>query len=612
MNGTFKLQIALCLFASLLGAPALAQAPPPNSNDPTVTLDVSPSTTPPNGTITVSGLTYPQPGVQVLVTITPPGGAPTVLTATPDTGGRYQVNFSRTASNGMYRVRAQAGKKGVPAYGQFTVMQSLIDIDDDVADNKALLDESAGIVKGVKQQVDNVPDSPAKSQMETKLDELDEAIKTATSNTAHLPNVLQPYKTLVQQRPDAEPSLQPFFDHLAQLDIQAQQAKETYAKQIAQSKNGVKTCDAIDQATQALRAVPDMIEIAKKPWQFAAAFGTNMAQSELPASAGPGAQAVGSLVKNLPTAAGKPTESLAENELEMGSESEIAEKLVENIPESVRATPGYAFAVTETKKFVPSVVEGTKGPLDLLDKATSLAGDLVAYANERLFAQYCEKFQGSFTATMLAHFYSKPNGEGKPTEWWTYSTAIKGTLVLRYPKEATGKAVALSGQIEGGATRFTYKENVFSTDLYGSMAKGGTVYLKDVAPAATDNGAGGMVNALTSPTSFYIPVTGQYANGQITIVMGNARTDFSESYTRGHTFYVVIAPTTLMLPVLGHFTLPYTNAHFILDHVVKDTYTVHRSGMSMLIVKNASKDFPGKGNLATYTINLKACNPACP
>ncbi len=611
MNKALKWSVVLCVSAGVPAGPALAQAPPPNSNNPTVTLDVSPSTTPPNGTVTVSGLAYPQPGIQVLVTITPPGGGPTALTATPDTGGHYQVTFSRTAGTGMYRVSAQAGKKGVPAYGQFTVLQSLIDIDDDVADNKALLDESAGIVKGVKQQVDNVPDSPAKSQMETKLDELDEAVQAATSQSAQLRGVLQPYKSLAQTHPDAEPALQAFFDHLVQLNIQAQQAKETYAKQIAESKNGVKTCDAIDQATQALKAVPDMISIAKKPWQFAAAWATNMAQSELPASAGPGAQAVGGLVKNLPTAAGKPTESLAENELEMGSETEIAEKLVENIPESVRATPGYKFAVTETKKFVPTVVDGTKGPLDVLDKAMTLAGDVVAYANERLFAQYCEKFQGAFTATMLAHFYSKPNGEGKPTEWWTYSTAIKGTLVLRYPKEATGKAVALSGQLEGGATRFTYKENVFSTDLYGSMAKGGNVYLKDVAPAATDNGAGGMVNALTSPTSFYIPVTGQYANGQITIVMGNARTDFNETYTRGHTFYVVIAPTTLMLPVLGHFTLPYTNAQFILSHLVKDPFTVQQSGTSMFIMKAASKDFPGKGNLATYTINLKACNPGC-
>jgi hypothetical protein len=358
--------------------------------------------------------------------------------------------------------------------------------------------------------------------------------------------------------------------------------------------------------------VHDMIDIAKKPWQFAAAFASNMARSELPAEAGPGAQAVGDLVKKLPGAAGKPAESLAENELEIGSESEVAEKLVEHIPESVRATPGYRFAVTETKKFVPSIVEGTTSPLDLLDKATALAGDVVAYANERLFSQYCEKFEGGFTATMLAHFYSKPAPDGTITEWWTYSTAIKGKLVLRYPKGASGAAVALSGQLEGGATHFTYKENVFSTELYGAMIKGGYYGVKDVAPAATDNGEGGFVNALASPTSFYIPVTGQYAGGRITIAMGDARTDFNESYTRGYTFYAVIAPTTLMLPVMGHFTLAYTNAHFLLNHVIKGDYTVERQGQSMVIRKVARQEFPANQNLAVYTIDLKACNPGCP
>ena len=69
-----------------------------------------------------------------------------------------------------------------------------------------------------------------------------------------------------------------------------------------------------------------------------------------------------------------------------------------------------------------------------------------------------------------------------------------------------------------------------------------------------------MVNALTSPTSFYIPVTGQYADGKVTIAMGEARADFNEAYTVAHTFYVVIAPTTMMFPVMGHFSLPYTNA----------------------------------------------------
>jgi hypothetical protein len=339
---------------------------------------------------------------------------------------------------------------------------------------------------------------------------------------------------------------------------------------------------------------------------------TSMAKSELPETAGKGASAVGKLVADLPTAAGKPTESLAENEMELGSESEIAEKIAANIPPALRATPAYKFVVSETKKFVPDVVDGTKGPLDLFDKATKLAGDVAAYANDQLFAQYCQKFQGKFTATMLAHFYSKPVGpDNLPVEWWTYSTAIAGTLTLRYPKTTEGKAVALSGQFEGGATRFTYKENVFAAGIYGSIIKGGVVHLVDVPPAATDNGSGGMVNALVSPTGFFIPVTGQLADGKITMTLGDARTDFNADYTRAHTVYVVTAPTTLFLPVMGHFSLPYVNARFILNQVVNGDYDVKQSGESMSIERTNDRQRPANQNLAEYTIDLKACNPEC-
>src|SRR6185437_2849944 len=210
-----------------------------------------------------------------------------------------------------------------------------------------------------------------------------------------------------------------------------------------------------------------------------------------------------------------------------------------------------------------------------------------------LFAKYCEKFEGEFTATMTAHFYSKPVAGHDPVEWWNFSTAIKGKLTLRYPKDASGKAVALSGQFEGGATHFTYYENVFSTDLYGAMIKGGYYGHKDVPPAATDNAEGGIVNALSSPTSFYVPVTGQYAGGKITLTLGAARTDFNDTYTRAHTFYVVIAPSTLMLPVMGHFTLPYMNAHFILDHLIKGDYDVGQAGKIMLLEMKGTKSLPG-------------------
>ena len=38
------------------------------------------------------------------------------------------------------------------------------------------------------------------------------------------------------------------------------------------------------------------------------------------------------------------------------------------------------------------------------------------------------------------------------------------------------------------------------------------------------------------------------------------------TYTKAHTFFVVILPVTLGLPVLRHFSLPYKDAHTVLDH----------------------------------------------
>jgi hypothetical protein len=602
--------LVTCLIAvAAIATTARAQAP--DLNEPSVTLAVSPSEVPVNGHVSISGLGYPQPGTPVSITVTGPSGSPTTASATPDKNGRYSLTFNKTPVAGDYAVSAQVGAKGTPANSTFTVKTYLIDIDEDVADNKSFLEDMKDYVTAVKKGIDDLPDSPARTDMEQKITGLEPLMEPLAQQSAQLASALGHYKDMVSQNPDAETTLQPFFDHLAQLDAETKARRKQADDQIKESEKNLQACDAIDHATVGLKAVPEIISLLKKPYEFVFAYTVNMAKSMAPPAASAGVGAIGKMANDLPKAASKPTESLAENELELGSETEIAEKLASNIPESVRSTPGYKFVVSETKKFVPSVVDGSKNSLDMFDKATKLAGDVAAFANDQLFAKYCEKFSGPFTATMTAHFYSKAHPGVTPVEWWTFSTEIKGVLTLRYPKGAEGQSVALSGQFEGGATRFTYKEDVFNSEIYGKMAKGGKVYLVDVPPAAVDNASGGMVNDMVSPTSFFVPVTGQMTDGKITVVLGEARSDFNDSYTHAHTVYVVIAPTTLMLPVAGHFSLPYMNAHFILDHIGKGDFVVQRAGESMVMQRQQNKDLPGPGNDAVYTIDLKACNPAC-
>jgi hypothetical protein len=602
-----------CVFARALAAQT------PDTSDASATVSVTPQAIPINGTVTVSGLAYPMAGATISMTVTSPSGATTTTDLTPNASGRYTSTFSKTSAEGDYRVSVQAGAKGVPTRAAFAVRAYSLDIDADVADNKAFLEATTSFVAAVKKGVDNMPDSPARTGMEEKLAPLEAQTAKLPEQSAKLAQALANVKTMMTGQPDAAPALQPLLDHLAHLDEQAKADRKDIDKQIAESEKSLAACDAIDHATQALKAVPQMISIAQRPFEFAVALFTSMAASAAPPGAEGSVAAGGTMAARLPKAAGQSTESLAESEIELGSESEIAERLVDRIPESVRSTPGYKFVVAESKRFLPTIVDGLgerNGSLHLFNQVTQLAGDIVAYANDQLFAQYCEKFEGPFTAIMEAHFYSKPQPDGRIPEWWSYTTTIAGTMVLRYPKSAAGKAVALSGQIEGGARRFTYKEDVFNSDLYGKMVKGGKVYVIDVPPPATDNASGGMVNSLTSPTAFYIPITGEYANGRITLTLGDARTDFNPTYTKAHTVYGVAAPSTLMLPVYGHFSLPYKDAHWIVYSAMDfkngaPVLTVSSGAHSMKVDRTFDTRHPGAQNLGHYTMHLTLCNPGC-
>lgn len=617
--------IACALLASSLAHPLPAQGLDPN--DPGITLTVSPSDIPTNGTVRIAGLAYPQPGAQVRVTISLPSGAPTVFIVTPDKTGHYSLLFGQTAAQGTYTVSVQAGEKNAPAKATFTAKTYLIDIDEDVADNKALLEQDTAAAKAVDKALDNIPDSPAKTDLKTRLAKLEPVLSQLPAQSQQLANALKPLQQIVQQYPDAAPMLQPVFDHVAQLSDEAKESREQYGQEIVASESGTQTCDQIDHATQALKIVPQAMALAAEPLVFVKEFVTRMAATTVSDAGGP-AGAAGTLAEkfgetqkaeeNAGEAAEKWSGALRESRsaatemaIDAATETKFADNLMEGMPEDIRSSPTFKLVIGEVKKAAPKIAGGLTDASKLFDLGTTLAGDAIAYANEQVFAKYCEKFEGTFTATMVAHFY-KRSETGKLFEWWGYTTAIKGKIVLRYPKGATGAATLLSGQLEGGATGFTYHQDALNPAAFGAGIKGARVGYIDVPPLATDDASGGAMNALTSPTSFYVPVTGEFANGKVTLNVSDARTDFNKDYTRAHTVYVVIGPQTLMLPIWGHFSLPYVGAQFILNQVVPGDYTVVQGKTSMSIQKTWTRERPANMNLAVYTLDLKACNPGCP
>jgi hypothetical protein len=621
----------LATLACVVFAASGARAQAPDPNEPATTLTVSPTDIPTNGRVTLSGLAIPGSNSQVRLTVTAPGAPAAVLVTSPDANGRYSIMFGGTQVEGAYQVTAQLGTQGAQAKASFTVKTNLIDVDGDIADNKALLGEDSSLVAAIKKAVDDVPESPVKEDMGKKLDETKKISDQGPAQSAQLAKALQNFKQLVSSHPETLPYIQPVFDHLSELGAESEKTREQIKAEVEGSQKRGSNCDQIDHMTQSLKAVPEAFEAALEPFHFVLGFVKSMATQAAPEGYAPAVNAAADavdLAHSIKEArdgedAAKAWEktqvaektTLAKNEIETGLETKYGEKLASSIPASLKEAPAYKLVVSEIKKFAPQIIAGEVEPEKIFTMGAKLASDALAFGSDQLFSKYCQKFEGEFTATMTAHFYSKSNRpDSIGVEWWSYSTTIQGKLTLRYPKAAEGNAVQLTGQFEGGATKFTYKEDVFNSALFGRITKGGIVRKIDVPPLATDNAEGGVVNSLTSPTSFYVPVTGQLVGNTITVALQPARSDFIDSYTKAHTVYAIQAPTTLMLPIWGHFALPYSNAHFILDHLVShatNTFDVTRNGEKMIIDRHTDKTLPGPGNSATYTLELKACNPEC-
>jgi hypothetical protein len=225
-----------CVFARALAAQT------PDTSDASATVSVTPQAIPINGTVTVSGLAYPMAGATISMTVTSPSGATTTTDLTPNASGRYTSTFSKTSAEGDYRVSVQAGAKGVPTRASFAVRAYTLDIDEDVADNKAFLEATTSFVAAVKKGVDNMPDSPARTGMEEKLAPLEAQTAKLPEQSAKLAQALANVKTMMTGHPDAAPALQPLLDHLAHLDEQAKADRKDIDKQIAESEKSLAAC----------------------------------------------------------------------------------------------------------------------------------------------------------------------------------------------------------------------------------------------------------------------------------------------------------------------------------------------------------------------------------
>ena len=269
--------------------------------------------------------------------------------------------------------------------------------------------------------------------------------------------------------------------------------------------------------------------------------------------------------------------------------------------------------------------------------AHKMAYNLVAFAGARLFEAYCQTFQGPVKGAMRAEF------KHEDKIWWTYNIEISGELVLRYPKNAKGDAIALTGEFMGNATLFKSWDNaipiifpelaqgtVFRNiarleplsmgdfpNLLGGWFKdqpvGGGLELPDANPISSTIDQGGAVTKnIMTPAFFRVPVRGDLRGDTLRLELQQAATDFDDARTK--VIKIMVPVLANGWPQLSSYALPYKGARFLLFRAMHDgplEFTVQHAGKTMVIERQLKRERNADDTRGLYDVSIKACNPGC-
>lgn len=323
-------------------------------------------------------------------------------------------------------------------------------------------------------------------------------------------------------------------------------------------------------------------------------------------------------------------------------------KLVSMIP-AARRTPATQQAIESAWKgfvtFEPSKAKLTGMPgasgaekyqagYEFARGAQTMLFDLSQYVANRFFEKYCQQFQGPVSGTMAAEFYHQGQ------TWWKYTIAIQGQLTLRYPKDAAGEAIALTGEFTGNAMKFRSWDDIRvkfpeargsiiqslrrEPLTLGDMAVMGDSYLSgskiagEEVPSfnpltSTLDKGGPIVKGLLTPAFFRIPVRGDLRGDNLRLEVQPAVMDFKDPHVKVTS---VMFSVLSLRPHVVKYTLPYKDAHWIImgamdARTAPVEFKVSRTGATMTLERKFHADKPNAATRGVYDLSVKACNPGC-
>lgn len=528
---------------------------------------------------------------------------PSVLSAPVSQSGRFEVTFTPKAT-GTHEVEANDPDKAYQGKAEFEVSELELEDECEEVPQDEIEEETAGLSEAICEAVDalearivELPPSPAKDELGKKLKELSAELKEAQpcGEAPIWANGYYHLKKLQKDVPGVRPAVAPAVRQIKEWLRGAKQARAEAPKALAKITQGNVVCDQLDVIVNGLKFVDFYLGLIIEPAKF-----------------------LGDWAKeNIPT------------------------KLVGMIP-AVSQTPAVKDAVELGWKGVtsyqPKLEKGkikiSAEGFDRTLAAGKMVNGVVAYAASRIFEALCQTFQGPVSGTMAAEFVR----EGTQRVWWQYSIGITGQLILRYPKNAKGDVIALTGEFIGNAQSIKSWDNAVPV-LFPGLAQGTVfrtmriepivmdtipyVYQKNLGVSknqtapdfnplkSTIDQGGAITQYVMTPAFFRVPVRAELRKKTLRLELQKAAVDFDDLRVK---VIQIVLPVLSLWPEVIDYALPYKGAHFIMTRAMNDgpvEFEVEREGETMKITKIFTRKRETAETKGEYKLTVTACNPGC-
>ena len=551
---TFLLIGAFFAFIGQISAQQLNQSPMP------LTADMEPSATVPGGIITFSGTAAPfNRNRQVKLNITTADGRRIELSTQVNSANNYKIQFKQTEKTGTYRVTV----KGPHNQGSQNLTFKVVPFSSQSRNIISRMKDNARAVKNsvrkITSNVKNAPESPARTELQEKLENLSEPLENANDKIQSLENSLEQLADIGEKFPSLSSKIAPVFDTIDAGLRNSESISRELAASARQADRHRSMCDGLYYSAQALKTA--------------------------------------GLLLNLPGGAMKTAESII-----LGLTSD---NLAGLLPAQDRTATNKQFISQGLNRSLELIKE----PVIALDNAVGAINDIIPFAVDEVFERYCEKFTGPVSASIDVTVKEK----GRP--WWKYTVQVNAVMNIRYEKSNGSATIPVTGEIEGVGSKFTVWEDL--PVLEPRVRK--DVLVKFAYPPLPGNlsavSAAGLGGAAT-PKYFRIPLKGEISGSLIKLQLQSATVDFDKS--KALIAYVLLNPVMPVVPHVMTTKLPYKGAHFIITRSLGSspqlTIKVDRAGRISTVTERKTRNAEMQGgniNIKLKT-NLKACNPDCP